>query len=498
MSDLRNIAGIGKASQELLEAAGIPDVRSLAAAEAEQLAAGLKQTNRRLAVAKRAPGKAEVGKWIRAARQRTNAGSTTPPADCGGRHDTADNRSDAFPGDLFAAIECHPPGPEQAPAHEPVHQEPEPEPEYVPEPEPQYLPGNEPAQGQEYMAEYVPEPGPEYVPEPGPEYVPEPEPEYVPEYQPAPEVHEPPSTHETPGFSEQPAYPGGTSAVVPEPAGVEEVNYEATEQVREMLEGAPAAIPLPARHLIEAKVAVAEIPPALLLNRYPGDLEIRVNNRRGPRRIPRAPNLTKTRAISGAYVQISDPSPPRMQFDSSRMRSFADVAGQRAVLPAPRGGPPVVPGNSLDLLRTPLEKTNRGRNPQSRRFVRGLLHTHPWQMRFGALFSLAAIGLAAPSFLAALLLLLSDISPLHFHWVSPWLLALPCALVAVGPLYLFFGTRCRCRVCNQRQFFPRACLKNSKAHHITGLGYIIPVALHMLLFRWFRCTYCGTPVRLKK
>jgi hypothetical protein len=41
-------------------------------------------------------------------------------------------------------------------------------------------------------------------------------------------------------------------------------------------------------------------------------------------------------------------------------------------------------------------------------------------------------------------------------------------------------------------------LKNRKAHHIPVLGYVFAVAVHIVLFRWFRCTYCGTPVRLKE
>jgi hypothetical protein len=27
---------------------------------------------------------------------------------------------------------------------------------------------------------------------------------------------------------------------------------------------------------------------------------------------------------------------------------------------------------------------------------------------------------------------------------------------------------------------------------------VVPLCLHLLLFSWFRCSSCGTPVRLKK
>ncbi|HEY8990674.1 MAG TPA: DUF4332 domain-containing protein, partial [Luteolibacter sp.] len=45
------------------------------------------------------------------------------------------------------------------------------------------------------------------------------------------------------------------------------VNYEATAEVREMLAGAPLALPLPAKLLVEKRLAVRDIPAAILLNR---------------------------------------------------------------------------------------------------------------------------------------------------------------------------------------------------------------------------------------
>lgn len=373
MTDLKRISGIGKASQELLEAAGILDARALAKTGVEELAAELERANRILGISKRPPRKADVEKWILAARSELGLSP------------------------------------------------------------------------------------------------------------------EPPVSITSDGTVQH-------TATMP-------VNYEATEQVRDMLASAPLAIPLPARLLIAEGVAVSEIPPAILLNRYSGDLEVRVNDRKGPRGIPRAPNLTKTRATSGTYVQIADPMPPRLQIDTSRLRSIADIEQGRARIPASRPIKPAtapVENDRVALIRAPLEETNRGRDPQSRRYIRGVLHTHPWTMMLGAAITLVMMVLTVPALLAAALLLLSDIFPEVFHWVSPWLLVLPCSLPVVGIFYLIYGVKCRCRICNQRMFFPRACLKNSKAHRIAGLGYIIPVALHMLTFRWFRCTYCGTPVRLKK
>jgi hypothetical protein len=100
--------------------------------------------------------------------------------------------------------------------------------------------------------------------------------------------------------------------------------------------------------------------------------------------------------------------------------------------------------------------------------------------------------------ISAALLLLSQEVPQHFSWVPEWVLVFPLSLPVLAIAWLIWGLSGSCRICGQKLFVPRMCLKNSKAHHITGLGYIASVCLHMLLFKWFRCTYCGTPVRLKK
>ena len=55
-----------------------------------------------------------------------------------------------------------------------------------------------------------------------------------------------------------------------------------------------------------------------------------------------------------------------------------------------------------------------------------------------------------------------------------------------------------CLICWQKLFIHRSHLKNAKAHHLPVLGYILPLCFHLLVFRWFRCTHCGTPVRLKE
>jgi Domain of unknown function (DUF4332) len=343
MTQLSQIPGIGKSSLELLEAAGFSDVEALAKAGVEELAQELDRANTILQIAKRAPARANVQKWIDSARNLTGA--------------------------VAVAVE---------------------------------------------------------------------------------EVKMP-------------------------------VDHEKTPEVAAMLEQAPFAIPLPARVLREQQLAVGDIPAAILLNRYSGDLEVKVDDR-------------------GSALKDGRPAPgssngARLEIDVSRIKSVATLAG-----PAPRTRAASTSKNDdrVALIRTPRVETNKGRNPQSRLYIRGVLHSHPISLGLGAFLTLVLAVMLPVGIISAGLLFLSGEVPQYFNWVPKWLLAFPASLPVVGIAWLIWGMHGSCRICGQKLFVPKMCLKNTKAHHIPGLGNIIPVCVHILLFKWFRCTYCGTPVRLKK
>lgn len=276
------------------------------------------------------------------------------------------------------------------------------------------------------------------------------------------------------------------------------VDHERNRQVAALLAKAPCAIPLPAVLLVKNKLAVADIPPAILLNRYAGDLDIRVDER-VPDLMP-GPKPKSSFAVG--YVQVADPSPPRLEIDTSRMKTTEDLVNspRRTASVASPTAPATHPPEEdrVALIRAPRESTNRGVNPDSRRYIRGVLHSHPHSLAFGAFITLILMFVVPVAIVSGVLLLLSDQLPEKFGWVPSWLLAFPMAMPLLGLAYLIWGVGGSCRICGQRLFVRRACLKNTKAHHVPGLGYIIPVCFHMLLFRWFRCTFCGTPVRLKK
>ncbi len=275
----------------------------------------------------------------------------------------------------------------------------------------------------------------------------------------------------------------------PEREALMPVNYEATAQVVSMLAAAPFAIPLPARILIENQLAVSDIPPAILLNRYSGDLDVRIEQRLPQNRPPKSP------VPSGGYVRIAENASLRPEMDSTRFRSTDDRGQVGERVPATKT---TVENERVALIRGPRASTNKGRDPRSRWYIRGVLHNHPVPVVVGAAVTLLLMILFPLAVTSALLLLLSRESPTHFSWVPEWFLAFPLALPVVGAAYLIFGLGSSCRICGQKLFAHRSHLKNSRAHHLPGLGYIFPLCVQILLFRWFRCTHCGTPIRLKE
>jgi hypothetical protein len=278
------------------------------------------------------------------------------------------------------------------------------------------------------------------------------------------------------------------------------VNFEADPDVAEMLAVAPFALPIPARQLAERGIAPSEIAVAPLLNRALGDLDVRVAIDKPQRKdLPDAPASSRRTTAAAAAVQVGEVgfSMGRRGFDSTKIRTIEDAQGD---------APPVRASSSkagmqderINLLRSPLEKTNRGRKPSSRFYIRGVLHDRPLRVWFGGLIAVLLQLMVPLAIIAAPLLILSDQQPKEFAWVPAWIIAFPLALPVLGILYALVSSGAKCRVCAQRMYVPKHCLKNRKAHHLPLLGYIGAVALHVMVFRWYNCTFCGTSIRIKK
>lgn len=267
------------------------------------------------------------------------------------------------------------------------------------------------------------------------------------------------------------------------------VDYEQNPQVISMLATAPFAIPLPARVLVENDLGVSDIPPAILLNHYAGDLDVRVEQRLPVGRNP------KPASNQNHYVRIAESASSRLDIDTSKIRAIGDMDEAMQKVAAVKTSP----GNDrVALLRAPRSSTNKGRDPQSRWYIRGVLHSHPVSVYVGAVVTLLLMAMIPTAILSGLLLLASVEKPQHFAWVPGWLLVFPATLPVFGLAYLIWGIGGSCRICGQKLFAHRSHLKNSRAHRIPGLGYIVPLCFQIIIFRWFRCTHCGTPVRLKE
>jgi hypothetical protein len=307
------------------------------------------------------------------------------------------------------------------------------------------------------------------------------------------------------------APPEPTVTIVEEQAEAEEeippvavpVNFEGDPEVLVMLASAPVALPLPARILAEQGIAPSEIAIAPVLNHAEGDLDVRVvvttsEGEEGEVHLPDASQESR-RAQTSAAVQIRDSSPVsgRRGIDSSRVRTLEEYQGET---PAPRASATKsgMEDDRIALLRSPRPETNKGRSPDSKFFIRGVLHDQPLKVWFGGLAAVL-LQLCIPlAVVSAPLLILLDQLPAKFSWVPKWIIAFPIAVPILGLFYALVSARAKCRVCAQRIYVPKHCLKNKKAHYLPFLGHIGALALHVITFKWFNCTFCGTSIRIKK
>lgn len=280
----------------------------------------------------------------------------------------------------------------------------------------------------------------------------------------------------------------------PEAAEPELVNFEFDPDVLEMIAMSPVALPLPGKFLAAKQVPVQEIPEAILLTAARGDVSIRVGTK-SPEKTTDS-TIIKNPVAQGNYVNTISFGMKKEEVNRSRIRSTQEFLDPNAK--PQTEDHKARAAERMQRLRAAAPETNEGVNPASRRYIRGVLHSNPKQVWWGALFTLACHIVIPLGIFAAFALLLKDNGSAMFQWVPSWFLAFPLGVFVIGALYLTISYGCSCRICGQKCFVPRNCLKNKKAHHLPILGYVFAVALHIVLFRWFRCSFCGTPVRLKE
>lgn len=159
--------------------------------------------------------------------------------------------------------------------------------------------------------------------------------------------------------------------------------------------------------------------------------------------------------------------------------------------PAVETGEPLVDAEDYPSR---VQRIRGGENGKISRWVRrGVVHPRPVHTWLGAVVSLLWRTAALAGIAAFVWLITSSRQPsAHTEKV----IACFAVLLVLGCMQLHFAGRSRCRICSCNLYYSKNCHKNRKAHLIPGLGYVASAALHLLIFGWFRCMYCGTAIRL--
>jgi hypothetical protein len=196
-----------------------------------------------------------------------------------------------------------------------------------------------------------------------------------------------------------------------------------------------------------------------------------------------------TPAPTPSPVSASEPAVGDVwkSLDKSRFQTLdAYAKSERGIEPLRRKSSPVTDSGDK------IQMNHSGK--VSRLTRRGVLYPNPWRAIFGAMVSL----------IWRLALVVTCIGlPIYLYFnstpesrpvleTSLWL----GGFLFLSLLQLWVMERTRCRICSCHFFFSKRCAKNSKAHRLSFFGYVASLSLHLLLFQWFRCMYCGTAIRL--
>ena len=133
----------------------------------------------------------------------------------------------------------------------------------------------------------------------------------------------------------------------------------------------------------------------------------------------------------------------------------------------------------------------------SRFVVRGVVHPMGTAVWIGAALSILwRLGLLATLIWIPIFFMKEDLQTnLAQHRMEALYVLGALAVLGMGQLW---ALKLRCRVCSCHLFYSRRTIKNKKAHNIPGTGKVFSLSLHLLIFRWFRCMYCGTAIRLSE
>jgi hypothetical protein len=212
-----------------------------------------------------------------------------------------------------------------------------------------------------------------------------------------------------------------------------------------------------------------------------------------PASVPLAAPVRQAATVAKDGARAPAGEPEEKPLPAGKFRGFHEYeAGRTGVDPLPRK-----PSEDDGQVEEALKRFNyKPGEPVPRLVRRGVPHPRPYFLVFCSLIVLVSRVLMLAVILGTPIVLWPAFAQgdtthlITFLWViGAWLLS--CLF------YLVFALRARCRVCTNQIFWSKRCFKNQKAHRLPVLGMVGSLALHALLFGWFRCMYCGTAIRLK-
>lgn len=244
------------------------------------------------------------------------------------------------------------------------------------------------------------------------------------------------------------------------------------QEQREGRPNVPEAIPLRSSTLKRAGVELHELPTAILASSL----------------AQAAKEESVQESVAAPAVALTDEAGAVVR--NVRQRPLKEGVTLASAVIA--DGEVIVENEELDGETAPVarvRRSSRSREYRSRFHVRGIHHPTPKK------FYLAALGaLFVRVMILPVLVLMAAISLQKVPLVWGWSL-LGFALLAIFSLALCHSTTCR--VCGTKEFVANRSLKHKKAHRLPLLGPVVSSALHLLLFGWIYCMFCGTAVRTR-
>ncbi|PQJ27374.1 DUF4332 domain-containing protein [Rubritalea profundi] len=240
----------------------------------------------------------------------------------------------------------------------------------------------------------------------------------------------------------------------------------------------PSALPLAEDFVKNQEIVLAQLPRVTKISDQTGDAEVSLE----PSEEKRLPKSLDKKVKAHAIRRVE---PRKPEVDKTRLQSIDDyrINGN--------GVPSHQKQEDTNNVREAMSGTNAGVDPSSEKYIRGVLHNDAQRTYFGAWGQILACILLVGS-IAPIVYILFQPEHYIWGWITPVVLFL--ALV----VYALVARKSSCPVCRQRQFVPKACRKHVKAHTWPMLGNMLPTAWHLVRYKWFRCIFCGTSIRLKE